>query len=73
MSLEERPWGEFDHRTSMIDSEAIKTEIPSFDPPEIVPSIYTTVQTIDLEGNMGNLSKTVLIDISIKMGIVENI
>ena len=73
MSLEEQPWGEFHHRASMIDSEAIKTEIPSFDPPEMVPSTYTTVQTIESEGNTGNISKTMLIDISVKSGIVENI
>ena len=73
MSLEERPWGEFHHRASMIDSEAIKTKIPSFDQPEIVPSSYTTVHTIASEGNMGSLSKTLLIDISVKTGIMENI
>ena len=73
MSLEELPWGQFHHRASMIDSDMIKTEIPSFDPPEMVPSAYTTVQTIDSEGNIGNLSKTMLIDISVKMGIVQNI
>jgi len=73
MSLEERPWGEFHHRASMIDSDVIKTEIPSFDPPEMVPSTYTTIQTINSKGNMGNLSKSMLIDISVKTGIVENI
>lgn len=73
VSLEERPWGEFHHRISMIDSEAIKTKIPSFDQPEMVPSAYTTVQTLDSEGNMGNLSKTMLIDILVKTSIVENI
>ena len=73
MSLEEQPWREFHHRASMIDSNMIKTKIPSFYPPEMVPSTYTTVQTIDSEGNMGNISKTMLIDISVKMGIVENI
>ena len=57
----------------MIDSDVIKTKIPSFDPPEMVPSAYTTVQTIDSEGNMGNISKTMIIDISVKTGIVENI
>ena len=33
MSLEERPWGEFHHRASMIDLDMINIEIPSFDPP----------------------------------------
>jgi len=32
-----------------------------------------TIQTLDSEGNMGNLSKTLLIDISVKIGSVENI
>ena len=73
MSLKERPWGEFHHRALTIDLEAINTEIPSFDQPEIVPSSYTTVHTIDSEGNMGNISKTLLIDISVKTGIMENI
>ena len=57
----------------MFDSNVITTKIPSFDPPKIIPSIYMTVQTIDSEGNMGNISKTMLIDISVKMGIMENI
>ena len=32
-----------------------------------------TIQTFEAEGNMGNISKTLLIDISVKTGIVENI
>lgn len=32
-----------------------------------------TIQTMEVEGHMGNISKTLLIDISIKIGIVENI
>ena len=55
----------------MINLDAIQTEIPPFDPPEMVPSTYTIVQTIDSEGNMGNISKTMLIDISVKTSIVE--
>ena len=47
MSLEEWAWGDFHHPTSMIDSDVINTEIPSFDPPEMVPFAYTTVQTMD--------------------------
>ena len=73
MSLEERPWGVFHHRASMFDSDVITTQIPSFVPLEIIPSAYTTVQTIESKGNMGNLSKTMLIDISVETSIVENI
>lgn len=43
------------------------------DTPKIISSPYTTIQTLDSEGNMGNLSKTLLINISVKIGIVENI
>ena len=51
----------------------INTQIPSFDQHEMVPSVYTIVQAIDSEGNMGNISMTILIDILVKMGIMENI
>ena len=57
----------------MIDSDVINTEIPSFDPPEMVISAYMTFQTINSKGNMGNISKTMLIDISVKTGIANNI
>ena len=39
MSLEERPWREFHHHTSMVDSDMINTQIPYFDTSQMVPSV----------------------------------
>jgi hypothetical protein len=73
MSLEERPWEDSHHHVSISDSDMMPLQILSPDTPEIISSPYTTIQTLDSEGNMGNISKTLLIDISVKTGIVENI
>lgn len=73
MCLEERPWENSHHCVSISYSNATPIQIISFETPEIIPSIYTTIQTLDSEGNMGNLSKTMIIDISVKTDIVENI
>lgn len=48
-------------------------QILSLDIRKIISSPYTTIQTLEAEGNMGNISKTFLIDILVKTGIVENI
>ena len=40
---------------------------------EIISSPYMTIQPVDLEGNRGNISKTLLIGIFVMIGIVENI
>ena len=48
-------------------------QILSPDVPKIISSPYKTIQTLDLDGNMGNISKTFLIDISIMTRIMANI
>ena len=73
MCFEERCLKDSHHRVSISLSGMMPIQILSFDTPEIVPSPYMTIQTLDSEGNMGNLSKTLLIDILVKTGIVENI
>jgi len=40
---------------------------------EIISSLYMTIQPLDSEGNIGNISKTLLLDISVKTSIMENI
>ena len=73
MCLEEKPWEESHHRVSIYDSDMMPLQILSFDAPEIMSSPYMTIQTLDSEEDMGNISKTLLINISVKIGIVENI
>lgn len=48
-------------------------QILPFYQPEIVPSYYATIQNLDSKGNLGNLSKTLLVNILVKIGIVESI
>lgn len=73
MSLEERPWENSHHRTSIYDSDATSLQILPFDPPKIIPLTYMTIQTMHSEGNLGNISNIMLIDILVKTSIVENI
>lgn len=71
MHLEERPWENSYYRVLIFDSDTTPIKILPFEPPKIVPLIYTTIQTMDSEGNLGNLSKTMPIVILIKTSIVE--
>ena len=73
MCFEERPREDSHQRVLISNSDTMPIQIMSFDAPEIISSPYTTIQTLDSEGNMGNLLKTFLIDIFFKTGIVENI
>jgi len=73
ISLEERPWEDSHHRVLISDSDMMPLQILSPDALEIVSSPYTTIHTLDSEGNMGNISKTLLINIPIMAGTVENI
>ena len=72
MSLEERPWEDSHHRVSISDLDMMPLQILSPNIPEIVSLPYTTIHTLDSEGNEGNISKTLVIDISIMIGIMEN-
>lgn len=47
-------------------------QIMSFELPEIVSLPYVIIQTLDAEGNMGDTSMSLPIDISVMTGIVEN-
>lgn len=71
MSLEERPWENSHLHVSISNSDMMPLQILSSDTPENISSPYMIIQTLDSEGNMGNISKTLLIDISVKIGIVE--
>ena len=73
MCLEEQPWEESHHHVSIFDSDMMPLQILSVDDPKIVSPPYTTIQTVNSKGNMGNLSKTFIINISVKRGIMENI
>ena len=73
MSLEERTWEDSHHHVLIFDLDMMPLQILSSDALEIISSPYMTIQTLDSKGNMGNISKTLLIDISTTTGIIENI
>jgi hypothetical protein len=76
ISIEEVPWDENHHRSYFLPPlEEIQKYIHSISPPDVVDSLQSPMLTQDTisEGNLGNISSMVIIDISIKEGIVEHI
>lgn len=76
MSLDETPWNDLHHRSPFLPSlsempsclEAFVSHNPTH--PLQTPILVHEVLS---EGNMGNITATMPLDISIKLGIVENI
>ena len=76
LSIKEPPWDDNHHRSSFLPSlDEIEKYISSIFPRDIVDSPQSPILTQDTisEGNLGNISHTITVDISIKEGIVENI
>jgi hypothetical protein len=76
LSIDDVPWDDNHHRSSFLPPlEEIHQDIHSVFPPNVTNSPQSPILTKDTlsEGNMGNISTTIVIDISIKEGIVENI
>jgi hypothetical protein len=76
LSIDDVPWDDNHHRSSFLPPmEEIHQDIHSIFPPDVTHSTQSPILTQDTlsEGNMGNISITIVIDISIKEGIVENI
>jgi hypothetical protein len=77
LSIDEVPWDDNHHRSSFLPPlEEIQEDIHSIPPPpDVVDSPQSPILTQDTisEGNLGNISSTIAIDISIKEGIVENV
>jgi hypothetical protein len=76
LSIDDVPWDDNHHRSSFLPPlEEIHKDIHSVFPPDVTNSPQSPILTQDTlsEGNMGNISTTIVIDISIKEGIVENI
>jgi hypothetical protein len=76
LSIDEVPWDDNHHRSSFLPPlEEIQEDIHSIFPPDVVDFPQSPILTQDTisEGNLGNISSTVVIDISIKEGVMENI
>ena len=76
MSLKDLPWSDGHHRSSFMPSlreisnclERFSSQVPS---PPLQTPIFT--HEIFAEDNLGNITQTMPINISVKLGIFENI
>lgn len=71
MSLEEPPWIDTHHRSSFLRhptvmSTSFEESSSPFPPPTVTHEVWS-------KGNLGNITQTMPIDISIKPGIVEHV
>ena len=76
LSIEEAPWDDNHYHSSFLPSlDDIEKDISSIFPTNIVDTPQSLILTQDIisKGNLGNISHTINVDISIKEGIVENI
>jgi hypothetical protein len=76
LSVEKAPWDDNHHCSSFIPSlYEIEKYISYIFPTDIVNTPQSSILTQDTisEGNFGNISHKISIDISTKEGIVENI
>jgi hypothetical protein len=76
LSIDNVPWDDNHHRSSFLPPlEEIHNDIHSVFTPDVTHSPQSPILTQDTlsKGNMGNISTMIVIDISIKEGIVENI
>jgi hypothetical protein len=76
LSIDDVPWDDSHHRSSFLPPlEEIQEDIHSVFPPDVVDFPQSPILTQDTlsEGNLGNISSTIIIDISIKEGVMENI
>jgi hypothetical protein len=74
--INDLPWDDNHHRSLFLPPlEEIHQDICSVFPPDVTDAPQSPILTQDTlsEGNMGNISTTIVIDISIKEGVMENI
>jgi hypothetical protein len=75
LNIDDLPLDDNHHRSSFLPPLEEIQDIRSIFPPDVTKAPQSPILTTDTlsEGNMGNISTTVTIDISIKEGVMENI
>jgi hypothetical protein len=76
ISIDDVPWDDNHHQSSfLLPLEEIHQDMHSIFPPDFTNAPQSPILTQDTlsEGNMGNISTMIVIDISIKEVVVENI
>ena len=76
MSLDEMPWKYHHHRSSfLLNYHMVEDHFETIVSFYIVttPQSPVLIHNVNSEGNMSNITNTVLVDIPVKSGVVENI
>jgi hypothetical protein len=75
LSIDDFPWDDNHHRSSFLPALEDVQDIQSVFPPDVTDAPQSPILTQDtfFEGNMGNISTTITIEISVKEGVMENI
>jgi hypothetical protein len=75
LNIDDLPWDDNHHRSSFLPPLEEIQDIQFVFPCDVTEALQSPILTQDTlsEGNMGNISTTITIDISIKEGVVENI
>ena len=75
MALTKHPWEDIHHRSSFLpDQERVEKQIQVLSSTHIIdtPSVSPISQPTSSKGNLGNISKAISIDISVKLGVMEH-
>ena len=76
ISLDEMPWEDYHHRSSFLPPcHMVENHFTSMVSSDIVhnPQSLILTRSVDFERNLSNITKTILVDISVKPGVFENI
>ena len=74
LCVDELPWEDLHHRSSFLPkSDRFENDFSSIFTTEYVKDAQNPMKHPDSELNLGNISKTIPLDISVKPGIIENI
>ena len=74
LCVDELPWEDLHHRSSFLpESDRFENYFSSIFTTEYVKDAQNPMKNPDSELNLGNISKTIPLDISVKPGIIENV
>jgi len=74
LSVDDLPWEDLHHRSSFLPEDgSLENEFSSIFTAEYVKEAHDPIKHPDSEQNLGNISRTIPIDISVKPGVLENI
>ena len=74
LCVDDLPWEDLHHRSLFLPkNDRFENKFSSIFTTEYVKEPQNQMKHLDSELNLGNISRTILIDISVKPGIVENI